>query len=382
VDSGIVGVRAFPARTWAWRWLFSAPADVFLTWSWVSVFALAHVFTSQPGAGAGRDVAQLLAIVMLASLAHQPLTLLLVYADRAQFAQRPRLFTWMPALAVAVVAVAVGLNLWLIVPVAAVWQVIHTLQQRYGLLRIYARKAGYGSARLDRALVYVPFAAALALTAAAPTVTNQFQRFGAALGGQAQEVTLMVSYRVVFLALAIPLGLVAVAVLVCYARQEHAAVQRGTANPGKFQYAGSMLLLTCGLVYDPAAGLIAMVAGHALEYCVVVINTLRSRYGRGTSARSLLAVWARTTSRRWMLLTAFFGVFLLLDFQARSALPAGSYLIAIYTIGLLHFVYDAVIWKLRKPAVANDLGIRSSGLPGGPDDLPRTRRRRFSSGLE
>jgi hypothetical protein len=143
-----------------------------------------------------------------------------------------------------------------------------------------------------------------------------------------------------------------------------------------------MLLLTCGLVYDPAAGLIAMVAGHALEYCVVVINTLRSRYGRGTSARSLLAVWARTTSRRWMLLTAFFGVFLLLDFQARSALPAGSYLIAIYTIGLLHFVYDAVIWKLRKPAVASDLGIRSAGLPGGPDDLPRTRRRRFSSGLE
>jgi hypothetical protein len=118
-----------------------------------------------------------------------------------------------------------------------------------------------------------------------------------------------------------------------------------------------MLLLTCGLVYDPLAGLIAMVAGHAIEYCVVVMNTLRSRYGRGASARSLLAAWAGSTSRRWALLLTFLGVFLLLDFQARDALPAGSYLIAIYTVGLLHFVYDAVIWKLRKPAVATDLGI-------------------------
>jgi hypothetical protein len=357
VDSGIVGARVFPARAWTWRWLFSAPADAFLTWSWVPVFVLAHALTSRPGAGAGRAVAELLAIVMLASLAHQPLTLLLVYADRGQFGQRPRLFTWTPVLALGAVTVAVGLNLWLIVPIAAAWQVIHTLQQRYGLLRIYARKARYGNARLDRALVYVPFVAALAVVAASPVATSQFGRFGVALGGQAQEVSLMFSYRAVFLALAIPLGLAALAVLALYGSQERTAVQEGNANPGKWQYAGSMLLLTCGLVYDPLAGLIAMVAGHAIEYCVVVMNTLRSRYGRGASARSLLAAWAGSTSRRWALLLTFLGVFLLLDFQARDALPAGSYLIAIYTVGLLHFVYDAVIWKLRKPAVATDLGI-------------------------
>jgi hypothetical protein len=363
VDSGIAGAQTLPARAWTWRWLFSAPADAFLTWSWVPAFALAHALTSQPGAGASRAVAQLLTIVMLASLAHQPLTLLLVYADRGQFGQRPRLFTWAPVLALAAVTIAVVLNLWLIVPIAAAWQVIHTLQQRYGLLRIYARKARYGNARLDRALVYVPFAAALAVVAASPAAMSQFERFGVALGGQAQEIRLMFSYRALFLALAIPLGLAALAVLALYGSQEHAAVQEGSANPGKWQYAGSMLLLTCGLVYDPLAGLIAMVAGHAIEYCVVVMNTLRSRYGRSASTRSLLAAWAGSTSRRWALLITFLGVFLLLDVQARDTLPAGSYLIAIYTVGLLHFVYDAVIWKLRKPAVATDLGITVSGAP-------------------
>lgn len=361
MDSGISGARAFPAWAWSCRWLFSAPADLFLTWSWLPVFALGHVLTSQSGAGAGRAVGQLLAVVMLASLAHQPLTLLLVYADRGQFTLRPRLFTAMPVLAVAVVAVAVAFNLWLIMPVAALWQIIHTLQQRYGLLRIYARKAGYGSARLDRALVYVPFAAALAVVAAAPVAAGQFRRFSAAFGGQAQEVHLMFAGRTVFTVLAVPLGLAAVVVLARYGRQELSAARDGTANPGKWQYTASMLALTCGLIYDPAAGLIAMVAAHALEYCVVVMKTLRSRYGRGPGTRSLLASCAATPGRRWILLTGFLGAFLLLDFQLRNAVPLGTYLIAIYTIGLLHFVYDAVIWKLRRPAVAQDLGITPTG---------------------
>jgi hypothetical protein len=294
VDSGITGARAFPAWAWACRWLFSAPADMFLTWSWLPV------------------------------------------------------------------------NLWLIVPVAALWQIIHTLQQRYGLLRIYARKAGYGGARLDRALVYVPFAAALAVVAAAPVAAGQFQRFSSAFGGQAQEVHLMLAGRTVFTVLAVPLGLAAVVVLARYGRQELSAARDGSANPAKWQYTASMMALTCGLIYDPAAGLIAMVAGHALEYCVVVMNTLRSRYGRGPGTRSLLASCAATPGRRWILLTAFLGAFLLLDFQLRNAVPLGTYLIAIYTIGLLHFVYDAVIWKLRRPAVARDLGITPTAVSGLP----------------
>jgi hypothetical protein len=42
----------------------------------------------------------------------------------------------------------------------------------------------------------------------------------------------------------------------------------------------------------------------------------------------------------------------------RDVLPWHAYLIALYTVGLLHFVYDAVIWKVRRPAVAAGFGIK------------------------
>jgi hypothetical protein len=29
----------------------------------------------------------------------------------------------------------------------------------------------------------------------------------------------------------------------------------------------------------------------------------------------------------------------------------------VYSVGILHFWYDSFIWKLRRPAVAKDLGI-------------------------
>ena len=81
---------------------------------------------------------------------HQPLTLPFVYGDGRQFAQRRRLFTWAPVVILGAVIIGVTMNLWIVVPIAAVWNTIHTLQQRYGLSRIYSRKAGYGSALLDR----------------------------------------------------------------------------------------------------------------------------------------------------------------------------------------------------------------------------------------
>src|SRR5689334_7168275 len=107
---------------------------------------------------------------------HQPLTLGFVYADGRHFAQRRWLFTVAPFVALVVALIAVHWNLWLAVPVAAVWNTVHTLQQRYGLSRIYSRKAGYGSALLDRAVFYTWMVAALLLVAANPSTTSLLSR--------------------------------------------------------------------------------------------------------------------------------------------------------------------------------------------------------------
>jgi hypothetical protein len=85
--------------------------------------------------------------------------------------------------------------------------------------------------------------------------------------------------------------------------------------------------------------------------------TLRSRYGNPPQRTSLLSTLAGTTSRRWTLLAAFLTGCWLLDDWMRTTLAQQTYLIALYTVGLLHFVYDALIWKVRRPAVARDFGI-------------------------
>jgi hypothetical protein len=340
------------------RWLFDAPTDLAIAWCWVPFFVAAHVFTVRTGDTADLSVQRLLTWVLLASLLHQPLTLLLVYGDRNQFTQRRRLFVLAPLAAVVLIGVAVELDLWVIVPIAAVWQTFHTLQQRYGLLRIYARKAGYGGQRLDRAVLFVPFVAVLALVGVLPVTERQVGRFGGQLDSNtANEVGLLVGARPVLIVLLVPLAAAAVAVLIGYVRQERTAVIDRTANPAKWSYLGSVLLLTASLPVDPAAGLIAIIASHAIEYGIVVMRTLRSRYGSRPERTSLLSRLAGSTPRRWSLLVAFLAVFWVLDDRMRDVLPGHAYLIALYTVGLLHFVYDAVIWKVRRPAVASGFGI-------------------------
>jgi hypothetical protein len=335
------------------HWLFDAPTDLAIAWSWVPFFIAAHVFTARTGEAANESVQRLLTWVLMASLLHQPLTLLLVYGDRHQFTQRRRLFVIAPLAAVVLIGIAVELNLWVIVPIAAIWQTFHTLQQRYGLLRIYARKADYGNQRLDRAVLFVPFLAVLALVAVLPITERQVARFGSQLDSNtANEVGLLTSARPLLTALLVPLAIGTIAVLFRYVQQE-----RTTANPAKWSYLGSMLLLTASLPIDPTAGLIAIIASHAIEYGIVVMRTLRSRYSK-PDRTSLLSKLASSTTRRWTLLIAFLAAFWLLDNQMRNVLPWHAYLIALYTVGLLHFVYDAIIWKVRRPAVATGFGIK------------------------
>ena len=58
-------------------------------------------------------------------------------------------------------------------------------------------------------------------------------------------------------------------------------------------------------------------------------------------------------------LTTFDGRFYALDSKLAGTIPDQAYLIALYSVGILHFWYDSFIWKLRKPAVAANFGIKA-----------------------
>jgi hypothetical protein len=347
------------------KWLYDRRTDALIIWGWLPLYGVAHLLTRAHTSTADRGVSSLLAWVLVISLLHQPLTLLLVYGDKGQFNLRRALFSWVPPVAIAVLVVAVVLHWWFIVPIAGLWQVFHTEQQRYGMLRIYGRKAGYGSARLDRAILYGPFLLAMAAVALLPVTRDQVRRFGAAIGASnVGNIDRLLDARAIIVAVTVPIALATALVLALYLRQEHTAIRAGLANPGKWHYLVGTGALTAGLAIDPAAGLIAFVSAHALEYVVVVDRTLRRRYANAVRSAeeperpsSLLGVLAGTRNRRIALLAGFFVVFAVIDLQLRGLLSAGEYLVVVYTIGLLHFLYDGVIWKTRRPAVAADFGV-------------------------
>ena len=171
--------------------------------------------------------------------------------------------------------------------------------------------------------------------------------------------------------LSVPLVLAALAVLWAYARQERQALLRCEADAGKWVYLAGTLTLIASAAINPAAGLVAYIAAHAIEYGIIVLRTLRSKYdarpGRDTSGVGALAVLASTRRRRTALLVAFLGVFCLLDLWSRGMLSPSVYLVAIYSVGLLHFLFDAVIWKTRRPSVRASFGVAA---PAGSGNTP------------
>ena len=347
--------EAAPATAPRWSWIFGARADLTIALCWIPIFVAAHML-SVTGANDAL-LNRMFRAAFVLSLLHQPLTLALVYGDREQFALRKRLFTWSPPIAVGLIAVAVLADLWIVVPIAAIWNTIHTLQQRYGLSRIYSRKAGYGSARLDRAVLYVGMTAAL-------VVAGSSAKTLAALGRvmlddrNTAAITDLTSVRPYALWLVTP-ALAALAVvlwLLLRQEREHAA----EANPAKWLYQVSSLALIAAIAYDPLAGFVAYVAAHAIEYTIVVDKTVERRYAAPRPAMPLLGRLVRDRRARWASFAVFVAAILWFESDVRAAIPGHAYLIVVYSVGILHFWYDSFIWKLRRPAVARDLGIAAA----------------------
>lgn len=343
-------------KRWQPTWIFGRQWDVFITLSWLPVFVASHILVHLPGALGLSMLRHIIVLALLISFLHQPLTFGLIYGDAAQIKLHRRLFVVAPMLAIAVAVVAAVNRWWIVIPVAAIWNLQHTLQQRYGIERIYAGRSGYGSARLDRAISYVPMVAVLAAVAALPGTESLATR--ASLDPMnAGAIHLLVTVRPVATVITVFAGLATLVVLAAAVRQEVDAGSK--ANPAKWFYQLSSIAMLVAIVVDPAAGFIAYVASHALEYAVVVDRTAKRRYAGGVGVeterrhRSLLSTVATHAPGR----VGFFVLIVLGSLAAYTKVRGPSLNAIVYTVGALHFTYDAVIWKLRKPVVAKDFAI-------------------------
>jgi hypothetical protein len=342
-----------------WAWVHRPVTDLAVALCWVPFVLVAHQL--QPTRGA-LDV--FVAGVFLLSFAHQPLTVALVYGDAEQFRLRRAIFTWSPL--VFVVAVVLGFTLSmglfgsivLVAIVGGLWNAEHTLMQRYGICRIYGRKVGQEHGLVEKLLLFSWLAVALLWVAADPATPARLGMVD--LGENNQKgVEVLTQLQPIASWLLVPIGLASLGLLGRWLLDERRAVRAGlAANPAKWVYLASTAALFVVILVDPIAGIMGYVGAHAIEYFVIVHQSLGRRYGDpATGGSSPLARAVRARPGRLGFFALYVGLVMGLVFLLQWRASDLLYTVVFFTLGGLHVFYDGFIWKLRRPKVAASLAI-------------------------
>ncbi len=328
-------------------WVHGPVADLALGWCWLPVALIVHA--AEPHLSA---VQMIMGVIFLISFAHQPLTLGLVYGDPAQRDAHRRLYRWAPWVAFALILVGLNVSLSLVAVMAGLWNAEHTLMQRYGVMRIYGRKAGDTHGSIEKPMLIVWLVAGIAYIGGYVDLHRLVNKL--AVGAtNARSVDLLGALsswaRVLF-------WVAALAGIVLAAKWWQAERRLGpAASRPKHWYALGTAGLIVAVMVDPIAGVAGYVAAHAIEYFAVVHSSLRKR-----SDSAPVASATRTPARRIAAYIAYFAVIGAIVYFTWSPFNGKLYAFAILFFGALHILYDGFVWKLRRPAVAASLGITST----------------------
>ena len=275
---------------------------------------------------------------------HRWITLFLVTADRDRRDGRGKLFVALAVVAALLVggvwAVTGSLTCLLLIDYA--WNSWHFASQHQGVLRMYAKKAGGGPEWLERHALRAFIVYTLLRTAG---WTTGWLEADSHLKGWLNTVDLVM--------LAVP-GAVLVVNLIGFRRGRF----------GKLCYLVSLLTLYAGLLLclrnDWRTGVFAMTAAsstfHAVEYLAVVSHYAQRRKAVGSAGLF------REMAKQWLVV---FAVYLVtLGLIGVWADKTGGWVVRAWLAlnvwsAFLHYTYDGFIWKLRKLATAQALGVQS-----------------------
>jgi hypothetical protein len=328
-------------------WVHGPVADIALGWCWLPIALLVHAVEPHI-----TTVHTIMGAIFLVSFAHQPLTLGLVYGDPVQRNAHRSLYRWAPWVALALILIGLNVSLATVALMAGLWNAEHTLMQRYGVMRIYGRKAGDTHGNIEKPMLIVWLVAGIAYIGAFVDLQRLVRKLGFG-GTNARSVDILGHLtsvaRVVFSVAAI----VGVTLAVKWLRAERSLGP--AASRPKHWYALGTAGLVVAVMLDPIAGVAGYVAAHAIEYFAVVHSSLRKR-----SDTAPVAAATRTPARRAVTYAGYFAAITALVLLTRSHFDGRLYALAVLFFGALHILYDGFVWKLRRPAVAASLGITSS----------------------
>jgi hypothetical protein len=317
-------------------WLRSPLHDLTMALLWLPFVAAARMVTDDQ-----ETLRWLVSATLLFSFAHQPLTLWLVYGDSAQRAAHRRLALWGPVAAVAVVGAGTSLRPDVVALVAGVWNVAHTLRQRYGVSRLYGRLAGFDCSGDNRLLwSWLALATVVALTGT--DLVDAARRAG--LGRRnTTAVDVLASADAAGAALLLASLSVAVWVTVAWLRDER---RRTTHSLPRVAYLASTAVLFVVLAVDPVAGFVGYVGAHAAEYFLVVRWRIQ-RAGQQTRRGDGVGALVRRVGSNGTI--ALYAVLVAALIAGLAGLGASHAALALtLTLGALHLAFDSVIWRSPK----------------------------------
>jgi len=325
-------------------WIHGPGWDAALALCWVP-FAAAAVVVQ----GNAHLLSWLLSAVLLLSLSHQPITLALVYGDRARLRDHPAIYAVGPIVALGVVSLGLHVSLLMVAVIAGLWNAEHTLMQRYGVTRMYGRKAGDDHGPLEKPMLISWLALAMVAAAANPRTPRYLAKVQ--LGDINQRgISFLVHLRPEATVALIPALGVASVLTARWVRAERAA---SAPNPAKWCYLAATAALVVVVCIDPVAGFAAYVGAHALEYFVIVKGAAGRRAASGEGGAVGRLVRSPLGAAGFVVVAAVGAV---IPLSVVERLGTFTIATAIYlTVGALHIFYDGLIWKMRTPAVARDL---------------------------
>jgi len=271
---------------------------------------------------------------------------------------------------VAVASVAVGLQ-WPAQPLraidvieacaigAGVWNVWHVLQQKYGIFRMYAAKAGGGGTPgwADRLLLWgtLPLAAAGAARGAQAVI----DKIGAELALLQPLVDALTSSPWV-------MGGAAVVALASVAPWMWFEARRPSV-PRATMALGVLALHGCFLFFDPVKVYIAYATSHAVEYIVFLWAFQKRRYARPLAHGPLMGrIVRRGHAAYWVALVLSCTAIYVVGFHSDDFWLEKPWRVAglelwrwVFLWGLWqslsHFAWDGFLWKMRRPSTRANL---------------------------
>ena len=332
-------------------WVHGPLADVVLGWCWLPIAVVMHNLESSLTRTQG-----LMGIIFLISFAHQPLTMGLVYGDPLQRRAHRRFYLVAPFAATVLILIGLNVSLTLVGLMAGLWNAEHTLMQRYGVLRIYGRKAGDDHGSIEKPMLITWLVTALLFLGAYVDLPHFTHTIGFS-GTNRRSVEILDSFSG-WATIPFWIGaVVSVTYAVRWIRAERAR-PASLARRAKWVYAAGTLGLLIAVMIDPVAGIAGYVAAHAIEYFGIVHSSLRRRATTGDE--SPVARVSSTRARRSGLYVVYFAAIAALIVGTWDVWGGKVYTFAILFFGALHILYDGFVWKLRKPAVAASLGITAA----------------------